>query len=285
MSARPALQLGVLLAALAAAGCGSAQKTGDGAAVATPLAPPSAAAIAAAERARVGELGCLHAKGVVELRSRDADGDHFDQGDVDFRWMPGRGVAASISKFGDRWSWIGSDGTRWWAFELKADPVRLRWGRLDGARAGIVGALPWLMALRPLLPAPGAMPGRVDGVVRVQVTADGAVLPPGARLEADFDAVTLAPRAVRVRRGDAVECEATLAELGPVEVEGRTMGTWPAIPQRVRVRGAGDRAGTEIAVFLDKPRAARDAADRPALYDLDGLRAKFAPGTVEGDAP
>ena len=133
------------------------------------------------------------------------------------------------------------------------------WGLLAGPRAGIVGALPWLMALRPLVPALDAVPHRVDGVVRVPVTAEGAVLPAGARLEADFDAATLAPRAVRVRRGDAVECEATLAEFGPVEADGLPMGAWPVIPQRVRVRGAGDRAGTEIAVFLEKPRAARDA--------------------------
>lgn len=285
MSARPALLLGVLAAALAAAGCDSAPKAGAGSGQQAAVALPASGAIAAAERARVAELGCLHARGVVELRSRDAAGDHFDQGDVDFRWMPGRGVAASISKFGERWSWIGSDGTHWWAFDLKAEPVALRWGRLDGPRAGLVGALPWLMALRPLVPAPGAVPERSEGTVRVAVTADGAVLPSGATLEADFDSATLVPRAVRVRRGTAVECEAVLAEFGHVEVDGLAMGNWPVIPQRVRVRGAADRAGTEIAVFLEKPRAARDVADRPALYDLDGLRTKFAPGRVEGDVP
>ncbi len=288
MIARRALLLVACLAAGVAAGCDATQKsggTGGAGAAAAAAVPPAAQSIADAERARVGALACLHAKGVVELRSRDASGDHFDQGDVDFRWMPGRGVAASISKFGDRWSWIGSDGTRWWAFELKADPVKLRWGRLERERAGIVGALPWLMALRPLVPVPGAEVRMADGRARVRVQAEGAVLPAGAALEADFDPATHAPVAVRVCRGGAVECEAALAELGAVEVEGMTMGTWPVIPLRVRVRGAGDRAGSEIAVFLDRPRADREAVDRAALYDMDGLRAKFAPGAVEGDAP
>ena len=285
MSRRAALVSGVVATALVVAGCGSVPKAAGDGATAPSVAPPAAGAIADAERARVGGLACLHAKGVAELRSRDASGDHFDQGDVDFRWMPGRGVAASISKFGDRWSWIGSDGVRWWAFELKAEPVALRWGRLDGARAGMVGALPSLMALRPLVPAPGAEPRLVDGGVRVAVGADGAVIPAGAVLEADFDPATLRPRAVRVRRGDAVECEAALSEFGAVEVMGTPPGARPSIPLRVRVRGAGDRAGTEIAIFLSGPRAAREAADLPALYDLDGLRAKFEPGRVEGDAP
>jgi hypothetical protein len=75
-----------------------------------------------------------------------------------------------------------------------------------------------------------------DGRARVRVQAEGAVLPAGAALEADFDPATRAPVAVRVCRGGAVECEAALAELGAVEVEGMTMGTWPVIPLRVRAR-------------------------------------------------
>ncbi|MFM9097402.1 MAG: hypothetical protein ACKOQW_03790, partial [Phycisphaerales bacterium] len=91
---------------------------------------PDAAAIIARERARVGGLKHLWAKGVAELRWKDASGDHFEQGDLDLRWCAGRGLAASVSKFGDRHAWLGSDGVRWWRFSPKATPPALDVGEV-----------------------------------------------------------------------------------------------------------------------------------------------------------
>ena len=56
-----------------------------------PTAGPASEAVAASERARVGGLRFLHAKGVAEIRWKDDDGNHFEQGDADVRWSAARG--------------------------------------------------------------------------------------------------------------------------------------------------------------------------------------------------
>lgn len=248
-------------------------------------APPAAAAIAASERARVGTLAALHARGVAEVRTTDEKGKHFDQGDIDLRWMPQRGFAASITKFGDRWAWIGSDRTSWWAFELKEDPVTLRTGRLDRARAGTSAAMPWLMALLPLVPDPDSEIQLRDGRAVARILTEGATFPAGTTVEAEFDARTLAPLAVRVRRGSEVVCESALSEIGSVETMGSAPGAWPRIPRRVRAHAPSQGEGNEIALFFETVRGDREAADKPGLYDLAQLRARFAPGRVEEDQP
>ncbi|MFO0963494.1 MAG: hypothetical protein U0625_11405 [Phycisphaerales bacterium] len=276
-AARLALLAALALAPAFASGCCGPQK---GPAQAP---PPEVAAIAASERARVGSLAALQGRGVVELRTKDHEGEHFDQGDLDFRWMPGRGFAASVSKLGDRWAWIGSDGVRWWAFELKAQPVALRTGQLAGTRAGTSAALPWLLAIVPLAPAPGATVRMHDGVASVPVDAGAAPLPPATVIEADFDPRSLAPVAVRIVRGGEVVCASTLRDFMPVETAGASPGAWPRIPRRVRASASGQAGTSEIAVTFDTARADREAVDKPGLYDFQALRDRFAPGKTEDD--
>ena len=119
MRALAAAALGCLLAGCAAGGGGGAAPATD--ASGTPsMMPPAAGASATstapatapdrdrvrtAEEARVGALRVLRARGVAEVRWRDASGDHFEQGDADLRWCDGRGIAVSVSKLGEPFSW------------------------------------------------------------------------------------------------------------------------------------------------------------------------------------
>ena len=256
---------------------------------------PTADAIAASERVRVGELRVLAARGVTEFRWRDGAGDHFEQGDADLRWCDGRGYAVSVSKLGERYGWVGSDGRRWWQFFLKGEPSTLRWGAL-GASAAAPGAAdgdpgtdggwrelasgtpsPLLLGLRPLAPRAGAGAELRGGALWIELEPHGAM-----RAEAAFDPQTLAPRRVRIVAKGGATLESTFDGLVPVETAGIAQGAWPRIPRRVRVDASGVGRVETLALLLsiDAARADAEAADRPLLYDLDALRERFRPQEV-----
>ena len=77
----------------------------------------------------------LHGWGIVELRWTDAEGAHFEQGDMDF-WMDGPDrLAVRISKLGDSYFWMGTDGTDAWIFDLFERPRRLMVDSMAKVRA------------------------------------------------------------------------------------------------------------------------------------------------------
>ena len=218
------------------------------------------------------------------MRWTDEQGTHFEQGDADIRWCAGRGVAASISKFGDRHAWLGSDGTRWWRFELKTAPSRLVWGMIaasaptQAAREAQV-ANPRFLGIAPLLPRAGAVVDVRDGLAWVQLEHAGGEAVAGVRVEAGFAIGTLEPRSVRAHWNAGDSSRVDFGELMLVETPGVAQGAWPRIPRRlVAVREGGV---TALSIALDSARADPEAADRPTLYDMDGLRTRFTPETME----
>lgn len=248
---------------------------------ATPPVPgagvPSPERIAGSERARAEPLRTLHATGVAEIRWSDRDGAHFEQGDLDLRWAEPGGIAVSVSKFGDRHAWLGSDGRRWWRFDLKARPPAVASGPLDGGAGGArpleaFAAAPQALGLRPLLPVPGAGVSLRDGLAWVEVQVGSL---PGVRGEAGFDPATCAPRVLALRPSDGPGFRVEYGELMAVRTVGAAEGAWPRIPRRITARRAGDDAA--IAISIGMADADPAAADRPALYDLDALRTRLAP--------
>jgi hypothetical protein len=247
-------------------------------------AAPTVEAITASEQARVGTLRFLHARGIAELRWTDEQGSHFEQGDADIRWCAGRGVAASISKFGDRHAWLGSDGTRWWRFELKTAPSRLVWGMIaasaptQAAREAQV-ANPRFLGIAPLIPRAEAVVEVRDGLAWVELEHAGGEAIAGVRVEAGFAIGTLEPRSVRAHWNAGDSSRVDFGELMLVETAGVAQGAWPRIPRRlVAVREGGV---TALSIAIDSARADAEAADRPTLYDMDGLRARFTPEMME----
>jgi len=284
-SAFPAL---AAVAVLAACSGGPAEvPPGEGAspAMSSPRALPDASAIAERERTRVGNLRHLWAKGVAELRWKDASGDHFEQGDLDLRWCAGRGLAASVSKFGDRHAWIGSDGVRWWRFSPKATPPALdvgevapspgrAWSQVDACSSH-----PALLGIAPLVPAEGAAAEVRDGLAWIELSAAALPRREGERFEAAFDVTSLEPR--RCRLVDAYGTEqwsVEFVDLASVEQAGQAPGAWSRVPRRIVAR-RGDGSGSLLLV-LDVRVADAAAVDRPELYDLEALRARFAPEQV-----
>jgi hypothetical protein len=263
---------------------GVAANAGAGTSTAPIPTAPTVDAIIASEQARVGALRFLHARGVAELRWTDEQGSHFEQGDADIRWCAGRGVAASISKFGDRHAWLGSDGTRWWRFELKTAPSRLVWGMIaasaptQAAREAQV-ANPRFLGIAPLLPRAGAVVEVRDGLAWVELEHAGVEAIAGVRVEAGFVIGTLEPRSVRAHWNAGDSSRVDFGELMLVETPGVAQGAWPRIPRRlVAVREGGV---TALSIAIDSARADAEAADRPTLYDMDGLRARFTPEMME----
>ena len=263
---------------------GAAATADVGASTTTVPTAPTVDAIIASEQARVGALRVLHARGVAELRWTDEQGSHFEQGDADIRWCAGRGVAASISKFGDRHAWLGSDGTRWWRFELKTAPSRLVWGMIaaraptQAAREAQV-ANPRFLGIAPLIPRTGAVVEVRDGLAWVELEQAGGEAVAGVRVEAGFAIGTLEPRSVRAQWNAGDSSRVDFGELMLVETPGVAQGAWPRIPRRlVAVREGGV---TALSIAIDSARADAEAADRPTLYDMDGLRARFTPEMME----
>jgi hypothetical protein len=244
---------------------------------------PTRDRIVASERARVGGLRVLHARGVAELRWSDAQGDHFEQGDADLRWCDGRGIAVSVSKLGERFGWFGSDGVRWWRFDTKATPTRAVVGTVaDGGGAGAGGVpSPRLLGLRALRPAAAGAVVLRDGRAWVELEAEA-----GGRTEAAFDPRTLEPVAVRTVTSTGAVLDAAFEGLFAVETAGAAPGAWPRIPRRVRLRVAGAEGGaaTDLMLAFDSAAADAGAADREGLYDFARLRELLKPEVVE-DAP
>lgn len=247
----------------------------------------AAPALADAERRRVGGLTCLWARGIAEIRWVDASGDHFEQGDLDLRWSAGQGIAASVSKFGDRHAWIGSDGERWWRFAPKASPSTLDVGLVrppagaDRSPVDECSVNPALLGMAPLLPAPESKVEVRDGLAWVDL--DASVLPAGdgIRFDAGFDPVSLLPRraCMRLDSGEVL-WSAEYHDFVSVEQAGTPPGAWPKLPRRVVARrGSG---GASLLLVLDRCSIDAEATDRPAMYDLQALRERFSPEVVRG---
>ena len=243
--------------------------------------------LADAERRRVGGLTCLWARGIAEIRWADASGDHFEQGDLDLRWSAGQGIAASVSKFGDRHAWIGSDGERWWRFAPKAIPSSLDVGPLrppvgsDRSPVDECSVNPALLGIAPLVPEARAVVEVRDGLAWVAL--DASVLPAGEgiRFDAGFDPVSLLPRRARMLLDDGeVLWSAEYHDFVSVEQPGAPPGAWPKLPRRVvALRGTG---GASLLLVLDRCSIDAGATDRPAMYDLGALRERFRPEVVRG---
>lgn len=314
-----ALRTAAAALACAAAACGPRPVgTAPGSSpppVAQSAAPPKADSISAVERARVGTLRVLAARGVAELRWREGDDDHFEQGDADLRWCLGRGAAVSVSKLGERLAWFGSDGTRWWQFALRSDPSTLRWGTLapaepavrpvpdeamgppspgDGPDLGaavpgsedssaawrdLAAALssPRLLGLQPLVARAGAVTELRDGLVWMDAEPAGR-----AAMKAAFDPATLRLREVVATAPGGAFVRTRFEDEMSVETVGAAPGAWPRIARRIRVETGGvpGEAGGSLLVSIDSARADPEAADRPFLYDLGALTERFKPAQV-----
>jgi hypothetical protein len=157
--------------------------------------------------------------------------------------------------------------------EVAPSPGR-DWSQVDACSSN-----PALLGLAPLVPADGATAEVRDGLAWIELSPRAIPRRDGERFEAAFDPGSLEPR--RCRLVDAYGTEqwsVEFVDLASVEQAGQAPGAWSRIPRRVVAR-RGDGTGSLLLV-LDVRVADAAAVDRPELYDLGTLRARFAPEHV-----
>src|SRR5262245_15242428 len=139
------------------AGCKSEQPVATGPAEPT----PTYQELMTAHNQRIEQLRKLYADGVVEIRWKDKNGNHYEQGNMELWLQLPRRTALRVEKLGEVRLWLGSDDQRYWLFDLTSDEKVLHTGTHDqvvqeetGALAVKPLALIDLMAMTPL-PASG----------------------------------------------------------------------------------------------------------------------------------
>ena len=288
-----ARRLAVLALPAALAGCTA---TGSGGPDAPPGHADRAPAVGAtdfvqAQRRRVEGLERFASRGSAELRWKDAQGDHFEQAQVELAWLDhGQRLALRADKVGERLVWVGADASRWWIFEPKAEPSSL----LVGPR----GTVP------PRSPVPFAGPESVMELLAATPWPDEATLAaadqPGVQW-LSWRRVTpvggWAATRVRVRQpgslpdrvellaaDGAVLAASSLSRPLSLQVSGLPPGAWPDVPGTVRLEMGADASWE---VFWDAPGTAPERL-KERLFDLEALRSVMRPQRVEvlgGRAP
>lgn len=251
-----------------------------------PGAPPADAAVfVAAQRARVANLGDFASRGSAELRWNDAQGDHFEQAQVELAWREAGGrMALRADKLGERLAWAGADPARWWVFEIKSEPSRL----LVGARGSVPqgSALPFagpesvmeLMAARPW----------PDGARFAAAESSGGwwmqwplAKPVGSWVATRALVAGPGELPLRMELLDATGGAIASSELSnpmTVEVRGVAPGAWPLVAGKTRLRTTAGSATWDV--FWDAPGTDPERM-KDRLFDLAVLREVLRPQVVE----
>ncbi|MEY4833700.1 MAG: hypothetical protein RL527_1913 [Planctomycetota bacterium] len=136
---------------------------GAGCCTARPVqAPMSIEEFRSLQAARVERTAAVTATGTLELRWRDAGGEHFES--VDAQWWMERpeSMGLLLKKLGERMALAGRDRDEAWVIDLRPKPPQLRvitrGEEPEGwAQALLPMHLPWLIGVAPL---PNAEPQR-----------------------------------------------------------------------------------------------------------------------------
>lgn len=242
---------------------------------------------AARQATRASLLRLLESGGTIEIRRKDEDGEtSFDDCAMEL-WRDGDRFALRLRKLGERFLWVGADGTRSWVFELFADPVRLvilppetGGEQALGSELLLFGPeqLLLLAGLEPLDPA-GARPLPPDDSGRWRVAAPGPVGTGWSEVVWSIDPDTLLPaRITALGEAGAPLLSATLRDYEPIRARDQPVGAWPQFPGKVRVETSDGRI--DVRLFFNRP-GATGSRLRDALFDLDALMRTFKPGLVE----
>lgn len=260
---------------VAVAGCSSLPAGSAGG----PDVPPYAQ-LAAAHNERVGGLGDVAARGVIELRWTDDEGRHFEQGELDLWMTLPRRTAIFVSKLGERFIWIGADGTRAWFFDFRGGETVLSVSDADRAEGGAMGDVPMLPSTVVALAGLRALPETSGAEVEYDAARDAFILtdPDATRpLRLFLDRATGLPVRAEIRLDAAMlASDITLDRYERVRTRGRPPLAWPLFPTLIDLSGDADELRVKLSV-----RSPSDEDVRPDYFDLDWLTDRFAPVRVE----
>jgi hypothetical protein len=262
------------------------------------LAAAELAPLVAAHNEHARKLETLESRASVEIRSRDAEGEHFDQCEGDIFLAPGGKGALRLTKLGSNLAWIGSDGTRGWMFRLDAEPTQAT--VYANARSGALGdsdpirnqggfrlltpdGLRSLAALAPI-PADAALervrstePAPASSTLRDRFAIAWTV-PGGARLAMQFGADGKPSRIVARDESGREILRAALSDFVRAQAENLAIGAWPELPRKIEITTPD--GATSVRIYLGEP-SAMARRMKPRFFELEALIAQLRPDTVE----
>ncbi len=258
----------------------------------------SATALLEAHAAQLAKLPSLVAVGVVEVRWRDDQGDHFEQGDLDLRYRAPEELSFRVSKVGETIFMGGCRPDAWWWYEGWSKPTRF-WSRPRLPRDPDDAHRPQVTMDEMLALAGLRALGTADGPA-IDLSAEGE---PG-RYAVDLPEATsvlrlptravFAPHQVQGETGwSLVRVEvfdrrgqlmvgSDLSGHRRVERRGAPPGDWPAVASRVSVAvpARGDRGAYTLLVALDRPSATGERIVE-RLFDPKAVRESLRPQVVD----
>ena len=244
-------------------------------------------AIESLQNRRAAVFQILESTGTLELRRTEEGSTSFDSCALDL-WRDQANFALRLRKFGERFLWVGSDGTDWWVFELASEPTRLVVLPLGAEGALNLGTEESLLGPRKLLQLSGLLP--IDAEARCEqlhLTEDGLVSFVLAteveggwnRMRWEVDRKRLLPTRIEaLDEQGAVLFTARLSAYEPIPARDLPIGAWPQFARKVFIKDASGE--TDVRIFFNKPNA-RGTRIKPRLFDLQELLSTFKPSKVE----
>ncbi len=256
-----------------------------------PTESPTFEELAGHHHERLNRLETVYGSGIIELRWRDEDGRHYEQGNMELWLGLPRRVALRVFKAGRDFLWIGSDDSHFWIFDMTGDETILTADRHDTVLLDDEGEV---LSLQPLVLLDAAGLGRLDEPLdpdgAVEYDADRGAWVAEARgrggpIRVYFDVETLEP--VRVEalnsRGEMV-LHSRLAD--PLYVE-RRAGPEARIPRRIHIEMAD--GGGRISLGFDRAYPPSDGKVddmfTERVFDFEALHRRMPPDVVEGHPP
>lgn len=272
----------LLLAGLAGllAGCETPQSRPE-------FSPIEFEAIEALQNRRASAFQVLESTGTIELRRTEEGSTSFDSCALNL-WRDQANFALRLRKFGERFLWVGSNGTDWWVFELASEPTRLVVLPL-GEEGGLnLGTEESLLGPRKLLQLSGLLP--IDPEARCEqlhLTEEGLISFVLAtevkggwnRMRWEVDRKRLLPSQIEAldEQGDVL-FRARLDAYEPIPARDLPIGAWPQFARKVFINDTSGQ--TDVRIFFNNPNA-RGTRIKPRLFDLQELLGAFKPSKVE----
>lgn len=236
--------------------------------------------------ARIANLDQLWAAAVVAMEWKEGEKDRFEQGEGHFITVLPGSFYLTVGKF-DPLVHLGSDGKRYWLFDLQGDRTVhvgsfANVGKPCTTSLGLPvdpQDLPRLMGLLPL-------PAAEDAKVNTEPTTDGVAIrlptEPGrnrVRMVVNPDNGEPSLMQVTSPAGEPL-VTVSLSNYESVETDGKPPGAWPRVATRVIFTLPDDRG--EMRVTLSRlTDARRQKRIKPVLFDLDYLtRDVYKPAKV-----
>lgn len=237
-----------------------------------------------AKRARL--LLLLRSSGTIELRTKDEDGESFNDCALEL-WRDGDLFALRLRKLGERFLWVGSDGINWWVFALASDPVEVVVYPVGKAANQSIDPESALLAPSEFLQLTGLLAVEALGGPAQSGSADGlgwadVRSAPGSawhRMRWHYDQKTLLPKRIQAfDEADLLLVEVRLDGYEPIPARDTPIGAWPAFARKIRITKPD--GSVDLRLFFNGPNA-RGEGLRRQLFEFDQLIRTFRPQRIE----